>query len=177
MGSGQTFLTLMALMLMGRLIIGTNSSLLNTGSGKDMAEYTITATSLGVSVIERAKALAFDAASVDTFITAARINELTPSNQLGPEIGETASAMFNDIDDFNNYARIDTIPNSAIFKTAVKVSYIDVASNEMTPTSSKTFKKMITVYVTSDYLVNYTMNPPTKDTLTFRTVFSYWYFR
>jgi hypothetical protein len=167
----------MALMLMGRLIIGTNASVLNTGSVKDMAEYSITATSLGTSVIERANSLAFDAASVDTFITAARISELTAAGSLGPESGETTSAMFNDIDDYNNYSKTDTIPNSAIFRTNVKVSYIAVASNAMTTTTAKTFNKMITVYVTSDYLVDYSRTPPAKDTLTFRTVFSYWYFR
>ncbi len=114
---------------------------------------------------------------VDTFITADRISELTPSDHLGPETGETTSITFNDVDDYNNYSRIDTIPNSAIFKTAVFVSYVQVSGNTITQTSSKTFNKEITVYVTSDYLLDYTMEPPKKDTLTFRTVFSYWYFR
>lgn len=177
MGLGQTLLALMAVMLMGRLIIGTNASVLNTGSVKDMAEYSITATSLGTSVIEKAKSLAFDQASVDTFITAARINELTASNSLGPDVGESTSALFNDIDDYNNYSHIDTIPNSAIFRTDVKVSYVNVASNTMTSTASRSFNKKITVYVTSDYLVDYSMTPAAKDTLTFETVFSYWYFR
>jgi hypothetical protein len=177
MGTGQTLLTIMAMMLMGRLIIGTNASVVNTGSIKDMAEYRITATSLGTSAIEAASALAFDQASVDTFITADRINELTPSGQLGPDPGETTQAMFNDVDDYNHFSRIDTIPNSAIFKTAVSVSYVNVGANQVSVTTGKTFNKLITVYVTSDFLVDYTTTPPKPDTLTFRTVFSYWYFR
>ena len=162
---------------MGRLVVGTNASVLNTGSIKDMAEYRITATSLGTSAIEAASALAFDEASVDTFITVSRINELTPYDHLGPETGESSATAFNDVDDYDHYSRIDTIPNSAIFKTAVFVSYVTVAGNVISQTTSKTFNKEITVYVTSDYLVDYTTTPPKKDTLTFRTVFSYWYFR
>jgi len=177
MGLGQTLLTIMAMVLMGRMIVSTNASVVNTGSVKDMAEYRITATSLGTSAIESATALAFDAASVDTFITATRINELTASGQLGPEYGETTPALFNDVDDYDGYTRVDTIPNSAIFTTSVRVDYVNVVSNSITPTTTKTFNKMITVYMTSDYLVDYTTTPPRKDTLTFRTVFSYWYFR
>jgi hypothetical protein len=177
MGLGQTLLTILAMMLMGRLIIGTNAAVVNTGSVKDMAEYRITATSLGTSAIESATALAFDQASVDTFITATRINELTPYDHLGPEAGETGSTTFNDVDDYNNFSRIDTIPNSAIFKTTTQVSYVNIVSNAIVPTNSKTFNKLIKVYVTSDYLVDYTTTPPTPDTLTFSTVFAYWYFR
>jgi hypothetical protein len=177
MGLGQTLLTIMAMVLMGRLIIGTNAAVVNTGSIKDMAEYRITATSLGTSAIESASSLAFDQASVDTFITVDRINELTQADHLGPEAGETTQTTFNDVDDYNNFSRIDTIPNSAIFKTAVFVSYVTISGNTITTTTSKTFNKQITVYVTSDYLLDYTMVPPKKDTLTFKTVFSYWYFR
>lgn len=177
MGLGQTLLTIMAMTLMGRLIIGVNASVLNTGSVKDMAEYRITATSLGTSAIESATALAYDEASVDTFITATRINELTNASVLGPEAGETGPTSFNDVDDYNGYTRIDTIPNSAIFKTEVKVNYVDIVANEIVPTNAKKFNKLITVYMTSDYLVDYTSTPPKKDTLKFSTVFSYWYFR
>ncbi len=176
MGLGQTLLTIMAMVLMGRMIVSTNASVVNTGSVKDMAEYRITATSLGTSAIESATSLAFDEASVDTFITATRINELTASGQLGPELGETTPTLFNDVDDYNGYSRTDTIPNSAIFTTSMKVNYVNVAANTMAPTTTKTFNKMITVYVTSDFLVDYTTTPPKPDTPTFRTVFSYWYF-
>lgn len=165
------------MVLMGRMVVSTNATVLDTRSIKDMAEYRVTATSLGTSAIEAASALSFDQASVDTFITLARIGELTASGSLGHEVGELAPTSFNDVDDYNNYSKIDTIANSAIFKTHMFVTYVTISGNVITQTSSKTFNKQITVYVTSDYLVNYTTTPPKKDTLTFSTVFSYWYFR
>jgi hypothetical protein len=177
MGLGQTLLTIMALMLMGRIILSTNTATLNSGFTKDIAEYRITATSLGTSTLENANALAFDEASVDTFLTQSRINELTASNSLGPDAGETDPTLFDDIDDYNNYVKIDTVTNSAIFNTMVSVSYITVSSGTISTTTSKTFNKMITVKVTSDYLLDYSSDPPKRDTLQFRSIFSYWYFR
>ncbi len=177
MGLGQTLLTIMALMLMGRIILSTNTSTLNSGFSKDIAEYRITATSLGTSAMETASALAFDQASVDTFLTYSRINELTASNLLGPEAGETSTFSYNDIDDYNNYVKIDTVTNSAIFRTMIFVNYVNVSSSAITVTTSKTFNKMISVKVTSDYLLDYSSDPPKRDTLQFNSIFCYWYFR
>jgi hypothetical protein len=177
MGLGQTLLTIMSLMLMGRLILSTNTGTLNAGYTKDLAEYRITATSLGTSMLEYANALAFDKATADTFVTASRINELTASNSLGPETGEVDPSTFNDIDDYNNFYKIDTVANSAIFRTDVSVEFVNVTSGSISATSSKTFNKQITVKVTSNYLVDYSTDPPKRDTLKFRSIYSYWYFR
>lgn len=177
MGLGQTLLTIMALMLMGRLILSTNTTTLDAGFTKDMAEYRITATSLGTSLLEYANGLAFDEATVDTFLLASQISSLTASTSFGPETGESGPTTFDDIDDYHNFVRIDTITNSGIFKTTAKVQYIDISGNVISTTTSKKFNKQITVYVTSDYLVDYSVSPPKPDTLKFQSIFSYWYFR
>ncbi len=165
---------------MGRLILTVNRTTLETGSTKDVAEYRITATSLGTSLLERAQDLAFDEATVDTFLTAAQISSLTAAANFGADAGETSYNLFDDIDDFHNYIRVDTIPNSAIFVSTAKVQYLNVTPpSTMTVTTSKTFNKVITVFVTSPYMVDYSVNPtnPVQDTLKFQSVFSYWYFR
>ncbi|MEW5798758.1 MAG: hypothetical protein AB1728_07095 [Bacteroidota bacterium] len=177
MGLGQTLLTIMALMLMGRLILTVNRTTLDTGYTKDIAEYRITATSLGTSLLENANSLAFDEATVDTFLLESEINSLTVSGSFGADGGETSYSLFDDIDDYHNYERIDTLSNSAIFKTKGKVEYLDISGSTLSTTTSKKFNKLITVYVTSDYLVDYAVDPPKPDTLVFRSVFSYWYFR
>ncbi len=177
MGLGQTLLTIMALMLMGRLILTINSTTLDSGFTKDMAEYRITATSLGTSFLEYAQAVSFDEATVDTFLTSTQSSSLTAAASLGAETGETSYQTFDDIDDYNNYSRIDTVTNSAIFKTRGKVEYLSITSSVMSTTTTKTWNKLLTVYVTSDYLVDYSVNPPRPDTLKFQSVFSYWYFR
>ncbi|NUN68728.1 MAG: hypothetical protein HUU02_03355 [Bacteroidetes bacterium] len=178
MGLGQTLLTIMALMLMGRLILTVNRTVLEVGSTKDVAEYRITATSLGTSMLEYAHDLAFDEATVDTFLTSTQVSSLTASASFGAETGETNYLLFDDVDDYHNYVKIDTIPNSAIFYTTARIDYLTVTPpTSFTTTTSKSFNKMITVYVTSPYMMDYSLDVPVQDTLKFRSIFSYWYFR
>ncbi|MFA6469216.1 MAG: hypothetical protein WCW35_09970 [Bacteroidota bacterium] len=182
MGLGQTLLTIMALMLMGRLILTVNRTTLETGSTKDVAEYRITATSLGVSLLESAHDLAFDEATVDTFLTYSQSSALTAAASFGKDLGETDMSTFDDIDDVHGYIRIDTIPNSAIFMSTATVQYLSVTPpTTITTTTTRTFNKLITVYVTSPYMVDYatvdSTETPVQDTLKFQSVFSYWYFR
>jgi len=180
MGLGQTLLTIMALMLMGRLILTVNRTTLEVGSSKDVSEYRITATSLGTSILEYANDLAFDEATVDTFLTSTQASSLTAAASFGAESGETSYTLFDDIDDYQGYVRVDTIPNSAIFYTTVRVQYLNVsAPSTVTTTTTRTFNKLITVYVTSPAMVDYEVDPvhPRPDTLKFESVFSYWYFR
>ncbi|MFA6456292.1 MAG: hypothetical protein WCW40_05665 [Bacteroidota bacterium] len=172
----------MALMLMGRLILTVNRTTLETGSTKDVAEYRITATSLGVSLLESAHDLAFDEATVDTFLTSSQISSLTAAASFGAETGESNYALFDDIDDYHGYIRIDTIPNSAIFMSTARVEYLSVTPpSTVTTTTTRSFNKLITVYVTSPYMVDYSTvdstETPVQDTLKFQSVFSYWYFR
>ncbi len=181
MGLGQTLLTIMALMLMGRTILNMNTATLNSGFTKDLSEYRIAATSLGTSAIEMSSALAFDestAVPLDTSHlakTAATTSELCAPASFGPDGAETFST-FNDIDDYNNYVHYDTLQGIP-YSTKVTVTYIDPNSATLAATTIKTFSKKITVYVTSPYLLDYTRDTPTQDTLTFQTVYSYWYFR
>ena len=177
MGLGQTLLTIMALMLMGRLILNVNTVTLDTGFTKDMSEYRITATSLGTSLLEHANSLSFDEATVDTFLLASQIASLTAPASFGADVDESVSTLYDDIDDFHNFYRIDTLDNSAIFKTRGYIEYLQISGSTLSTTTSKSFNKLLTVYVTSDYLVDYSVDPPRPDTLTFQSVFSYWYFR
>lgn len=174
MGLGQTLLTIMALMLMGRLILSVNTTTLDVGYSKDLAEYRIVATSLGTSMIEQSNALAFDEMTVDTNVTSA--TQLTPYASFGPDAGETFET-FDDIDDFNGFVKHDTL-QGVTYQSKVKVEYLAVTPpSTMTVTTSKTYSKRITVDVTSPYLLDYTKSPPVQDTIRFQTIYSYWYFR
>lgn len=163
----------MALMLMGRLILSVNTTTLDVGYAKDMAEYRIIGTSLGTSMIEQSNALAYDETTVDTNVTSTTM--LTAAASFGPD-GLEVPNTFDDIDDFHNFVKFDTL-QSVVYRSKILVSYLNVTSSSMTTTTTRTYSKQITVEVTSDYLVDYTVNPPRPDTLRFRTVFSYWFFR
>jgi hypothetical protein len=167
MGLGQTLLTIMATMLLGKVILAINMTTLNAGQMKDMAEYQITATSLGTSVLERTNALAYDQATVASDVMA--LSSLTTPSHLGPDLpGETADTLYNDIDDYSGYSRTDTISNSAIFKTNVVVEYVKVNGTQIVVSNTQEWSKRVTIRVSSAFM---------KDTLKFQSIYSYWFFR
>jgi hypothetical protein len=152
-------------MLLGKVILTINQTTLLAGQTKDMAEYRITATSLGTSMLEQTNGLSFD--QITTTMDVLNPSSLTAASSLGPEGAETA-ATFNDIDDYNNYMRMDSISNSAIFKTRVRVEYVQVAGGTIATASTQTWSKRVKVYVSSPFL---------EDTLVFQSIYSYWFFR
>ena len=131
MGTGQTLLTIMAMLMLSRLILSVNTNTAQNGASIEMAAYRITASSLGFSIIEEASGLAFDQASVASNITAT--SQL--STTLGPETGEVYP-NFNDFDDFNGLVKIDTVANSAVFKTTVVVQYVTVSGSSIVVSST-----------------------------------------
>lgn len=165
----------MGLILMGRLILSINTTTLDVGFTKDMSEYRITGTSLGTSMLEKASNLAFDENSVEAAIAATSGFKAVAS--LGKDAGETTESTFDDIDDYHNYTSTDTLSSSATFRTKGKVEYVSIISNVITVSATQTYAKRLTVEVTSDYLIDYSVNPPRPDTLRFQQIFSYWYFR
>ena len=165
MGLGQMLLTIVSTMLLGRVILTINQSTLLAGQTKDMAEYRITATSLGTSMLEQTNCLSFD--QITTTMDVLNTSSLTAPSALGPDGSETL-ATYNDIDDYNNYMKMDSINGSSVFKTRVKVDYVQVTGGTVVTSATQTWSKRVKVYVSSPFL---------EDTLVFQSIYSYWFFR
>jgi hypothetical protein len=165
MGTGQTLLTIMAMMMLSRMVLSVNNENAQSGGSIEMAAYRITATSLGTSVIEEATGLAFDEKSDTVGISTP--SSFTAATALGPESGEVYP-HFDDFDDFNGLHRIDSLSGSAIFVTDVTVQYVNINNNVITVANTQTYNKQITVKVSSKWMT---------DTLKFYNIMSYWFFR
>ncbi|HTX20144.1 MAG TPA: hypothetical protein VMG34_15950 [Bacteroidota bacterium] len=165
MGTGQTLLTIMAMLMLSRMALSINQSNAQSGSAVEMAAYRITATSLATSMIEEAQGLAFDQKS-DT-VGISNVSNFTPANLLGPDAGEVYPA-YNDCDDFNGLHKVDSLQGSAVFVTDVKVEYVTITGSTITAATTQTYNKRITVMVSSKFL---------PDTVKFYNIFSYWFFR
>ncbi|MDP1677125.1 MAG: hypothetical protein Q8L88_09675 [Bacteroidota bacterium] len=196
MGLGQTLLTIMALMLMGRLILNSNTLTLDTGMMKDLAEYRIAGTSFGTSRLEKIEGKRFDESSVDS-IEVYTTSELSTYANFGPgrDAGESSTneATWDDVDDYHTVAHYDTI-NWIPYKDSVIVEYDTLYYNagppvvaEVRKTTNKSFTKRIIVRVTGPYLIDYTslidadgdgeVDDPKPDTLRFERIIGYWYMR
>jgi hypothetical protein len=171
MGTGQTMLTMLAMVLMSFLLLRVNSLFLQTNTTLFTTKFEVLAFSLGQSMIQEIESEAFDEATV----TAVVASTASLSTVLGPETGETY-ATFDDIDDFNNYTRTVTNLPSAIFYLKCKVEYVNSATPDVA-TSTPTWNKRITVFVTSPSMMTNAKDVIKADTVKVSQVFSYWIFK
>ena len=164
MNTGQSLITIAAMLLLSLTVLRVNSSLLGTDTVLYDTKFGVLAVSLATSVIEEANKKPFDQVGVDDAIS--DINTLTAPGSLGPSGGETYP-NFDDFDDFNGYSKHITDLPSAVFDVSCQVSYINPSTPDVT-SGSRTWHKKITVTVTS---------PSMTDTFRLASIYSYWYFR
>jgi hypothetical protein len=168
MGLGQTLLTILALAMLGTLMLTVNRNTLDNGQAIEQSEYSIMASSLGISTLERAQGLAFDDHTKNSDVNST--SDLSPS--LGPETGENTEAKFDDFDDYDGFSKW-VLGNAISFKSADyfvrdSVDYVTIASNQVVHSVGRTYHKRIRVWISSPFM---------QDTLKFQSIYSYWYFR
>ncbi len=163
MNTGQSMLTILALILLSVLVMRMNTSNLTTSSALMDTKFGLLATSVAQSEIEEITSKAFD----QNTISAAAKSYSDLSTVLGPDSGETNDSLYNDVDDYNGYTRYDSTMPSAVFKIQDSVCYVS-QNNLDSYSSTPTWLKKIMVTVTS---------PSMQDTIRVSTIYGYWYFR
>jgi len=163
MNTGQSLLSIGALLILSLSILRVNNGILSSDSVMQDSKIGVLATSIGTSLIEEASKKAFDEVSVDDAVLDK--SNLTSPYSLGPSWGETPDT-YNDFDDYNGYLAVDTI-YSIDFRMSCDVCYVD-PYNVDGKEPDKTWHKKMTVSITSSFIT---------DTLRYSTVYSYWHFR
>ena len=170
MNSGQSFLSLGAMTLVALVILQVNTGFVMTSSTLLDNKLNILAISLASSVIEEASGKAFDAKTVANAVSST--TDLTYPGGLGCNVSESYP-NFNDFDDYNGLDIMSDNTSSANFKILSEVCYVQ-PNNPDAVSSTPTWHKKITVYVTSESLQDVEGN---QDTVMMSSVFSYWNFR
>jgi len=170
MNSGQSFLSLGAMTLVALIILQVNTGFVMTSSTLLDNKLSILAVSIASSVIEEASGKAFDAKTVAD--AASSTTDLTYPSGLGHSPTESYP-NFNDFDDYNGLDIISNDLSTAEFSVKSEVCYVS-ADDPDNAASSPTWHKKITVFVTSESLLDANGN---QDTVTISSVFSYWHFR
>ena len=170
MNTGQSLLTILAMVLLSVLILRVNNTFLTTGSVLIDSKFVITATSLATTQLQEVSSLAFDNYT-DTNPTT-DLNDLTPPASLGAESGETNDHLYNDIDDYNGWHKdvpivMESGKPAENFRVSCSVVYVSTANPDVT-SNVATWNKKITVTVS---------NPFMPDTVKVSTIYSYWVFR
>jgi hypothetical protein len=166
--TGQTLLSIGALVLLGSVIVSANRSSLQHGVILQQTEIGVYAVSLAIGRIEEATGKSFDEFTApddsgDTD-TATSLTQLTST--LGPESGEVYPD-FDDIDDFNNLTTTVYIAGVDTMRIHSTVAYVSPSNPDLLLTT-RTWHKKLTVYVTGS---------ATRDTVRISSIFSYWWFR
>ena len=171
MNTGQTLITIGAIILLSVILLRINSNFLTTRTVLNDTKAGVMAVSLATSTMEKANSLSFDAMSDTTAITS--LSQLTAAFALGPESGETVDTLFDDFDDYNGYVRSDTLP-SGVYTTLCEVEYINPLTPDL-PDNQRTWHKKLTVHVTGNTMIQ-DWDTMEQDTVTLSSVYSYWFF-
>ena len=188
MNLGQMLLVLLALVVLGALILQSNSIILSSAETLTASEIDASAISLATSVMEEASGKLFDEVINDTTVSA-----LTDPGQLsaslGPDGGERfrdstgSHHLFNDFDDYNglfvvfkssNPADSEPTPGAqwefvvpdlrGKYYVHVSVSYVSPPDLDV-PAAGRTWHKKMTLTVTS---------PSSAGTVVLPWVMSFW---
>lgn len=165
MGTGQSLLTLAAMMMLTMMSVNVNTSTLQTQDVMQNSKFGVTAISLATSLIQDASKEAFDENTLAA--TVSNTGGLTNANSLRAESGETTKILFDDFDDFNGFTQRDTTLTSAVYNISCVVDYVSATSPNVRSSSATWHKRMI-VSITS---------PSMKDTVRVTAYTSYWKFR
>jgi hypothetical protein len=165
MSTGQTLLTVGALVLFSFIILNGNRILSENNDLMNYTRFQLEAIALATSVIEEACQLPFDEVSWDSSKIEKKVSDFTNVGSLGKDSGESGYQTFDDFDDFHKYADAESTSQN-IYNVACEVCYVS-DSNPDVALSNRSYFKKLTVQITS---------PSLDDTLNVSYVHGYWYF-
>jgi len=152
MNLGETMLVLGALVIFSLVTLYLNDAKLDNETRLYEVEFETTAIGIAQSYLEEAQSLSFDEVLTNPAFAGSIPADFTAIASLGADAGETSSANFDDVDDFNNFS--STINTQRIdYNVSIFVSYADTTT--ITPgLGIPSLLKIMTVTVTSAYFAD-----------------------
>lgn len=180
MHTGQTMITLGALMFLGITVLNMNRSFSDSDVALLHNQYRMEALSLMNTYKEEAFTRFFDEACT-SLISAKRVNDFTAAASLGMGVGD--GGIPNDFDDYHNYSLTDTGPSGMVYKIFFKVDYVDLSGNQIVTSASRTYHKRMRIYVTDNtaagddpMFYHWKNGLKVRDTLSVSLVNSFWFY-
>lgn len=178
MNTGQSLLSIGALLLLSLTVLRVNNSILYSDMVMSDSKYAMMANSIATSLIEKASRLRADGQSMhfdENTILNQLIDstQLTPWTSLRPETGEATEEQYDDFDDYNGYTQEDVYYGSVTFYSRCEVCYV-MPNNPDVMLNTTSWHKKLSVAVT--WRQN---NQPVgfvPDTIKQSTIFSYWWY-
>lgn len=144
---GETVLATGAVVIFAVGTLQLNAMRLDSQTRMLETEFHTTALSLAQSYAERLQGLPFDEAATSAS-TAPRPADLTASDALGPDTGESGPNLYDDIDDYHAHSE-DVVTPRAVYRVTLAAAYADSAT--LAPDTGRSLLKWLTVAVTSPH--------------------------
>ncbi len=160
--------TIFAFVFFGTLLVFDNNLIIANQSLSSENEMSVVAFSAAQSIINEAKAKAFDQRVALSPTDLPDSSFMTPGDSLGPEVGEViplpdtlassgfgSTTRFNDVDDYNGYRRLvrTSQTHADTLYVSVVVQYVTY-SNPDVPVGGpgRSYLKRMTATVSTDYI-------------------------
>ena len=180
MNTGQTIITLGALMFLAVTVLNMNRSFSESDVSLLQNQHRMEALSLLKTYKAQALTRFFDQTCL-SLTSAKRVNDFTAHNALGMGVGD--NGIPNDFDDYDSYAITDSAASGMVYKIFFKVDYVNLTGNQIVAAGAKTYHKRMQIFVTDTTGVSgdplfYRWNggEKIKDTLSVSFVHSYWFY-
>jgi len=177
MNTGQTIITMGALILLTVAVLNFNKTLSYSDISLAQNRYRLEALSIITSYIEQASQYYFDEVSTDT-TSAKQLSDFTLPNNLGFDSND--NSIIDDFDDFNNYTVIDTGISGIMYRVHFKVDYVKLQGDQVVTSSNKEYNKRMNISVTDNFsdplIYKYINGQKVKDTLSVSFVNCYWFY-
>lgn len=165
MNTGQMMIGIFALGLVSFTILNFNKGSISTQDALIYNKEFILATTIAQSMLDEINGKAYDEVIVNGTSILSSSN-FSSSLQADPA---EVYPNFDDIDDYNNFTKRDSIPGMGTFNIKVEVNYM---SDDFIPTTARTYNKNVIVKITSPTLINFFTQE--KDTLVLTSLYSQW---
>ena len=187
MGTGQTILTMGALLLLGFTVLLTNRSSLQFGAVINQTEINIYSVSLAESVIEEAAGKAFDHYSASDTVASGscitNLSQLTDPLLLKKETDDfytDANHNYDDFDDYNSWSvtpYVTYVAGVDSFHIKAEVFYVDTTNPDLKVLTRTWHKKMIVKVWPTITPWGDSTGKAKPDTVVMSYIYSYWWFR
>ncbi|MCR4416495.1 MAG: hypothetical protein WHV63_01650 [Ignavibacteria bacterium] len=149
MNTGQTLLVTVGLLLFTIFVLTVYRTTSSRFAFAIANEAIISGTAIAQSMIDEISQKSFDEKTVSGVVSVP--DSLTPVSALGPDVGENDPTKFDDIDDYNNFQKTDSLSRLGNFKTRVSVYYVSSGNPDL-KSLSRTFYKRVDVFVTNNFI-------------------------
>lgn len=175
MNTGQTLMTLGALVLITTSVLNFNHYIYDKDLQLMQNQYRMEALSILSEQVQQVSAQYFDEIFTDTSKNKNE-GDLTASNQLGPD--DNDGNIFDDIDDYHGQSIVVTGESGAPYRLFFEVAYVRLNSGTIVTDNHRRYHKRVRISIVDDYasplIYKYVNGAKVRDTLSVSFVKGFW---